>query len=465
MDHGLLVAYSILAEQFSSWLPECCHRWSCNFRVNKLPKEGGALLSRARFSCLRDSEWSRVRTTVKNLEGCKSRRKFWSGKNGLGFRVLEEFAMAVLGYEVTSWTEGLLIGQLVAFLASAYIYWFIRRLPQGFPRVIASLPVFTAYAYVPLIFNRETHIIGLSVYFCVLTWLASFKLLLLCWSAGPGYDPWVATSFPRFAVAMTYPVHMKRAGKVVKRVAVKYPSWIDAITKSEVWYMLLLRSALKTIAMGILLQILRQRDSFPLIVIHFLFCVQLYLFVTIVLEIIAAFANTVFGIIIEPHFDNPFAAVSLEEFWARRWNLLVSNCLRETVLNPVYYLLRRAKSEEDDIRVGISVEGESTKGFDVPKLLAMLAAFLVSGLAHELCVYYMTLQSTGRMNSFFVVQGLAVALEAAWKVYFSDMRPSPWVGRSYTLGFAFMTSHWLFWPPIDSASDQVLIEVTRMLPF
>ncbi|KAG0580721.1 hypothetical protein M758_4G197300 [Ceratodon purpureus] len=387
--------------------------------------------------------------------------------------------MAVLGFEVQGWRDGLAIGHMVAILAAAYCYWIVRRLPQGLPRLIVSTPLFVVFAYLPLIFNRQTHLVGIAMFYCIMTWMATFKVLLLCWNTGPGSDPWVANCFPRFAIVMTYPAHMKRTGKVVKKVPVAYTRWVDHVTKSEVWYMLLLRSALKLIALVIILQLLLQPEPYPKIIIHLLFSIQLYLFVTIVLEILAAFANTVFGITIEPHFDNPFAAVSLEEFWARRWNLLVSNALRETVFNPVYYLLQKLitwhqevslKRSKSDVTESMTQDFEAAKepkdgrGFDLPKLLAMLAAFLVSGLAHELSVYYVTLKVTWEMNSFFVVQGIAVALEAAWKIYVPGIRPTRIVGKLLTLTFAFITSHWLFWPPIDGVSDQVLLEVKRMLP-
>ena len=379
--------------------------------------------------------------------------------------------MAVLGFEVQGWRDGILVGHMVATVAAAYCYWIVRRLPVGVARLVACTPLFPTFAYLPLIFNRNTHLLGIGMFYCIITWMATFKVLLLCWNTGPGCDPWVENSFPRFVIVMTYPAHMKRASKVVKKVPVHYPSWIDRVTKSEAWYILLLRSALKLVVLAVILQILLNGSPYPRIVIHLLFSIQLYLFVTIVLEILAAFANTVFGIIIEPHFDNPFAAVSLEEFWARRWNLLVSNTLRETVFNPVLYLLRklstgdetRVSSSDGTVRedAGVGTEG---RRFDMLKLVAMLAAFLVSGLAHELSVYYTTLRVTWEMNSFFVVQGIAVALEAAWKVYVPGIRPTRMVGKLLTLSFAFFTAHWLFWPPLDGVSDQVLLELKRMLP-
>ena len=408
--------------------------------------------------------------------------------------------MAVPGlrYEAHTWKEGLVVGHVVAWVAAAYCYWLVRKLPVGMARVVACIPVIAVYAVVPLIFNRATHIVGLSSLYCILTWMGSFKLLLLCWNHGPGCDPWVAAAFPRFAIVMTYPAHVRRTDTVVKKVAVQSSaSWWNRIAKSEVWYMLVVRSAVKIAALAIVLQLLSWRASLSLLAIHLLLSIQLYLFATIVLEILAAIANATFGVTIEPHFDNPFAAASLAEFWGRRWNLLVSNMLRETVYNPVLYLLRSAAIPGNDpIRISgsstsepatsidnahdsgarqrarrgatsdaaeqVSGRDNANARMDVAKLVAILSSFLVSGLMHELLVYYATLKSTWHMMSFFVVQGMAVALEAAWKLRHPHRRVPRAAATMATLAFAFATAHVLFWPPLDGISEQVGLE-TRLL--
>lgn len=405
--------------------------------------------------------------------------------------------MAVIGFEVASWKAGLAVGVIGTWTAAAYCFWIVKRIAPGASRVLACIPVFILYGYIPLIFSRETHLVGISTFYCIITWIASFKVLLFCYSTGPGCDPWVSESFPKFAVVMGFPAHMRREGRIVKHVPESI-SWITHITESETWSMLMVRSALKLIALAfLLLKVLPMRESLPQIVIYFLYSLQLYLFVTIVLETLAAIANTCYGIQIEPHFDNPFAAVSLEDFWARRWNLLVSNTLRETVYNPVLYLLRKPRSTtlhqnpQDPSpknpsnpktlkqRSGSAVRREgsvtrlskvvstndATIKRDIERLVALTAAFLVSGLAHELAVYYITLSVTGEMTAFFTLQGVAVWLEAAWRTYFPDsMRPPRIVARLLTLGFVFVTASWLFWPPLARGSDlQVIAEMQKIL--
>jgi hypothetical protein len=403
------------------------------------------------------------------------------------------------------WGGGLVIAVVVTWVIGAYFYWCVRALPIGVPRLLASIPVLLVYAYLPLIFNRQTHLIGVGAYFCIFTWVGSFKLLLFCWNQGPGCEPWVFASFPRFAIVMSFPAHIKRKGRVVKKIP-ESSSWFVHITESETWSMLLVRSGVKVILLGYLLNyVFPMRDSIPKNVMLGLYCIQLYLFVTILLETLGAIANSVFGVELEPHFDNPLMATSLEEFWARRWNLLVSNMLRETVYNPVYWLLKtrqqklmapvanQTSSEQQSgafgatnlqsapgiksrssIQEGISeaqqrqqqevAEKKPESQFDIPKFYAMLAAFFVSGLAHELAVYYMTLKVTGEMTAFFTLQGLATGLEAGLKVYYRHLKPPKLLRRFLTLGFCFITSSYLFWPPMSRGADlQVIAEMQQIL--
>lgn len=406
--------------------------------------------------------------------------------------------MALFGFEVQTWKEGLLLSHVVAGLAAAYCYYFVTKLSLGLSRFISCTPVFALYACLPFIFNRSTHLLGLVSLYCIFTWIASFKLLLLCWGHGPGSDE--SSSFPRFAIVMIYPTHVKRTGKVVKRVEYDpFSSWWEYVSKSEVWYVLVFRSLVKLVVMALVLHLLSFRDALPGMILHLLLSLQVYLFGTIVLELLAAVANALFGVTLEPHFDNPLAADSLEEFWGRRWNLFVSNTLRETVYNPVLSLLgsssqeirgsenvelaqqsRRASSsslesvsvaQEKDKRLGrASPEAElvaKQKGgrrrFDLPKLVAMLAAFLVSGLCHELLVYYSTLEVTWEMTSFFLVQGVAVAVEVAWKLSYPATRPPRGMATLGTLGFVFLSAHWLFWPPLDGISEQIDAELRKIL--
>ncbi|KAJ7196322.1 hypothetical protein O6H91_02G066300 [Diphasiastrum complanatum] len=397
------------------------------------------------------------------------------------------------------WGAGLAAAFIVSWTAAAYCYWYVRWLPKGAPRLLASVPVFVAYSLLPLVFSRETHIIGVAFHFCIFLWLGSFKVLLLCCDRGPACDPWVSASFLRFAVVMSFPAHIRREGRVVKKhVQPTSSSWLHHVMEAETTSMLVVRSLLKLMLLAILLlRVLPFRDSLPQIAIYGVYTILLYLFATVVLETFAAIANSLFGLILEPQFDNPVAAASLEEFWARRWNLLVSDSIREVVYQPVLAALKDrtrkhvVKTSEEQPgnhstapnvalkqlkhrRSSNWVERSLTEGrhglekeeqnYGVAKFWAMLAAFFVSGLAHELLVYYMTLQLTGEMTAFFTVHGLATGLEAAWSSYAPETKPPMVIRRFLTLGFCFFTASCLFWPPLARGADlKVVSEMQRMV--
>ncbi|KAJ7196321.1 hypothetical protein O6H91_02G066400 [Diphasiastrum complanatum] len=396
------------------------------------------------------------------------------------------------------WAAGLAASFLVSWTAAAYCYWYVRWLPKGAPRLLASIPVFATYSILPLVFSRETHILGVALNFCIFTWMGSFKVLLLCWDRGPACDPWVLASFLRFAVVMSFPAHIRREGRVVKKHVPVGSPWLHRLMKAETWSMLIVRSVLKLMLLvALCLRALPFRDALPQIAIYALYTILLYLFVTIVLETFAAIANSLFGIIVEPHFDNPLAAASLEEFWARRWNLLVSNSLREVVYQPVLAALKdrtrkhvlktseeqpgnHSRATNDALKQSLhrrssnGVERSFPEGrhglekeeqnYGVAKFWAMLATFFASGIAHELAVYYLTLQVTGEMTAFFTLHGLATGLEAAWSSYAPKTRPPKIICRFLTLGFCFITACWLFWPPVARGADlEVIAEMQSFI--
>ncbi|KAK7274684.1 hypothetical protein RIF29_15781 [Crotalaria pallida] len=57
------------------------------------------------------------------------------------------------------------------------------------------------------------------------------------------------------------------------------------------------------------------------------YCLHIYLVLEVILFIVALLAQTLLGFELEPHFDEPYLASSLQYFWGRRWNLVVVNIL------------------------------------------------------------------------------------------------------------------------------------------
>jgi hypothetical protein len=116
------------------------------------------------------------------------------------------------------------------------------------------------------------------------------------------------------------------------------------------------------------------------------------------------------GFAVEKVWDCPVAATSLDEFWGRRWNRIVSGFLREVLFFPV---ARRA--------------GART---------ALLAVFLYSGFYHEvLC--FLAQSGYGGPTAYFFVQFLGVAAEGS-RVGRRLLRNRPWLGRGWTLAVVIL---------------------------
>lgn len=152
---------------------------------------------------------------------------------------------------------------------------------------------------------------------------------------------------------------------------------------------------------------------------------HVYLGVELMLAMSATMVRAIMGLEIEPQFNEPYLATSLQDFWGRRWNLMVSSILRPTVYKPVQRIFNS-------------------------QLLAVFATFLVSGLMHELIFYYLTRVSpTWEVTCFFVLHGICTAVEVAVKKAVGERwRLHRAVSGPLTVGFVAVTGVWLFLPQI-----------------
>lgn len=113
----------------------------------------------------------------------------------------------------------------------------------------------------------------------------------------------------------------------------------------------------------------------------------------------------------------PILAESQADFWARRWNLPVSHSLRSGVTRPLVHLCH----------------------WPVP--LAVMAAFVVSGVSHEVILRFGNVHnSSGEWLLFFILAGIGTILEKGISVKLNvDASPTKRlvrriVGTVYTVG-------------------------------
>ena len=91
------------------------------------------------------------------------------------------------------------------------------------------------------------------------------------------------------------------------------------------------------------------------------------------------------GVNATPVMQNPLRAVSLAEFWGKRWNTAFHELVQRFTFRPL------AK------RVGVTG--------------ATLVVFLLSGLVHDICISLPARGSYGLPTGYFLIQGLGVVIE------------------------------------------------------
>ncbi|KAK9152703.1 hypothetical protein Sjap_000183 [Stephania japonica] len=130
------------------------------------------------------------------------------------------------------------------------------------------------------------------------------------------------------------------------------------------------------------------------------YCAYAYVTGELIMAMGSVLAWTVLGLELEPHFNKPYMATSIQDFWGKRWNLVMPNALRLVVYKP---LKKRVLSR-------------SPFGAMFPTIVAVMATFVVSGLVHETVPYYFArMRPSWEITGFFVLQGLGVTVEITLK--------------------------------------------------
>ncbi|KAI5079509.1 hypothetical protein GOP47_0004988 [Adiantum capillus-veneris] len=92
------------------------------------------------------------------------------------------------------------------------------------------------------------------------------------------------------------------------------------------------------------------------------------------------------------------------------------------------------------------------------RAVAMLAAFIVSGLFHELIFCCITQRSaTWEVTMFFIIHGFANVFEVFLRRKFPRKLPRP-IAIVCTLSFLYVTALWLFMPPITRSGADLRIQ-------
>lgn len=309
--------------------------------------------------------------------------------------------------------------------ALCYCYYFSSKLQKGAFRFISLLPILCFFTVVP-VYLSTAFFRSVAAFF--ITWLANSKLLLFTFDEGPLSS---SKSLPIFIASAALPIRMKQNANHAHKTTKKLPY---------------LNLGTETLFSSILIGLLgNYRDQIHPRIVLILYCCLIFLLVDVLVALSSFLVRTIIGLDLEPPSDEPYLSTSLQEFWGRRWNLTVTNTLRETVYKPVR-------------SISMTILGK--KCAQIP---ALLSAFLVSGLMHELLFYYATrAKPSWEMTMFFVLQGICVVLEFLMKMALKGRKKLhlPWfVSGPLTVSFVVVTSFWLFFPPVvRNGADSMVLE-------
>lgn len=436
----------------------------------------------------------------------------------------------------------------VSLLVSLYTYYVLRAIPAGRDRFLFALPLIPVLLALPWLFDPEQQPASVALTAWVLTWLGGFKVLSFCFGRGILASEWNSVSLLRFYLSLALPLHIRpipkaasgpqhstanhsgdegssredaelRRGAVTKEGAAKASDRLDADSSqlasarqtdgqvvgkgrgsqgktpakpSQLGDVptgglagALLSSAVHGVLFYFNLQ-LYSIPSLPLMAVELVHCLSILLFLTAICDAVAALAKVLAGLEIQPYFNKPYLARSFGDFWARRWNITVSSCLRNAVYEPVEEFLDNSNNQQRTFATDHDTErryaaagggaaqqltpvnGNHKQGSGASwkaKASGTLATFFVSGVMHELIVYYVTREVTGEMIVFFCLHGTFVTAESVLRGK-GLLRgvPAP-VSVPFVVGTTLLTAHLLFFPPFirSAATHKVIRQVKGWL--
>ncbi|KAF3451816.1 hypothetical protein FNV43_RR07912 [Rhamnella rubrinervis] len=288
---------------------------------------------------------------------------------------------------------------------------------QGTTRLLLLLPVIFLFLFVPL--NLTTVHLGGSTAFFV-AWLSIFKLILFAFGRPPlSTNPPVALS--SFILLAFFSI------KILSAKQHPYPQIAKKGHKSHIIF------AVKAVIFATYMPIFQRKVIINPKLFLVIYAVYMYIGLEIILASMAVLARAFLGVELEPQFNEPYLCTSLQDFWGRRWNLVVSSILRPTVNDPVSSICSRL--------IGKNL---------LAQLVAVIVTFFVSGVMHELMFHCIgRMKPTLELTCFFVLHGVCLALEIVVKKKLNGKWRLPAaVSVVATVSFVVVTSLWLFFPSL-----------------
>ncbi|CAL5410462.1 unnamed protein product [Camellia sinensis] len=323
---------------------------------------------------------------------------------------------------------------LSVIVSLCYCHVAAKVVPKGLPRLLIFIPVICLFLALPLSLY-SMHLGGICSFF--IAWLTNFKLLSLAFGKGPLSEP--SLSLPKFLAIGCFPIKIQQnpPPKTTQTDPNKEnPSPNKPLNQetpspqnTQKGHKSLGNYAIKIALVAMFVHIEQGEYVHPKLMLV-MYCLHIYFMLELMLAAVAAVARATLNLELEPQFNDPYLSTSLQDFWGRRWNIMVSRTLHPTVYDPVR-------------RISTRIVGR--KWAPLP---AVFSTFVVSALMHELIFYYLGRNKpTWEMTWFFVLHGACMVIEITVKKAMNGRcQLPPVVTRPLTLGFVMVTGYWLFFP-------------------
>lgn len=324
-------------------------------------------------------------------------------------------------------------------MSSCYCYGTTKLVPKGTIRFLLFLPVLCLFFILPL--YLKAFIFSIPTAFSV-TWLTSFKLLLLVFDKGPLSGP--SPSLLHFVIISCLPIKLQKPTSPAKGNDQNSGTFnIDLA--------FLLHYAMKAFLFFLLTIMGYFKHMLPQRLVAFLICIYSYLALEMSLVAFAIVARILLGIDTDRPFDHPYLSTSLQDFWGRRWNRVAESCLKSTVFYPILNSMSRVL------------------GRKWAAIVASVVTFFVSNLMHEIIFFYIgRVRFGGGILTFFIFQGICVVIESTLKKKIVAKRRLPqMIIGPLIFVFNLTTFVWLALPELmeHRVDDRVLEEYVALAVF
>ncbi|KAL3850924.1 hypothetical protein ACJIZ3_012806 [Penstemon smallii] len=281
-------------------------------------------------------------------------------------------------------------------ISACYCYIITKFVPKGTIRFFTFLPVLCLFLILPLKLNFINLVCPTSFF---ISWLASFKLLLLVFEHGPLSNP--SLSVFDFVLLCCLPIMLKKPASPNSSSTIKEEKRLHKFV-IDVYFAMrpLLHFAEKGLVLISLIVFLTYyKDIFPREIVIFLVCICLYIAMDVIQGVIAVICQVLLQTELEPAFNYPYHSTSLKDFWSHRWNRVAGITLRSTVFEPIF-------------RYSYMALGQKWAS-----ILAVVGTFLVSALMHEIMFYYLcgVVRPARGTTLFFFIHGLLLIVESKLK--------------------------------------------------